>query len=317
MRAGIAWAGVVLIAACGLAIMLTGGAPWRMSLHDRMVLSVAGDQQKHHHECMTIDDVWVDPARACTLGQAGATPETLLWGDSHAMVTATAMETAARARHAAFLFAADADCPIGLGFDIDPAFAPAVTAEGHYRRCADYNRAMLDVALQPRIRTVVLSSRWTNWRLGEPANPAEGEVDIRLRTSTGTATSKAANRAIFERGFASLIDTLSQAGKRVVIVGPLPEPRFDVPHRTYINRFGLAEPVLPLTMADYARRHAVILRYFASMTQNAQFIWPSDALCHHGICPVLKAGVPLYFDQDHLSVAAAQSTAPLYESVFG
>jgi hypothetical protein len=287
-----------------------------MSPAEAAVLAVAHDEQKHHLECMSLDLVWIDPSHACKLGQPDSQPVALLWGDSHAMVTATAMEVAARKMHSAFLFAADADCPIGLGFAVDSSISPGLTSLEHYRRCAEYNRKMLDVAAQPGIRTVVLSSRWTNWRIGEPANPAENEVDVRLRNDAGTAASVKANRAIFEYGFLQLLQDLDNAGKRVVIVGPVPEPQFNVPHRIYISRFGLAGPVMPVTMADYERRHAVILNFFGSLGEKAEFIWPIKLLCLNGVCPLIRSGIPLYFDHDHLSVARAKETAPLYESVF-
>jgi len=256
------------------------------------------------------------PARACRLG-ATTTPTALLWGDSHALVAATALEAAARRHNAAFLFAADADCPIGLGFDIDPAVSPGLTGEGHYRRCGAYNQQMLQQALSPAIRTVVLASRWTNWRIAEPANPAESTVDVRLRTPAGTAPSLAANRAVFEAGFRQLVARLNAAGKRVVIVGPLPEPSFNVPHRAYVSQFGTVAPPPPLTEADYLRRHATILAFFRTLSGQARFIWPEQALCRAGRCPLTTPqGVPLYFDHNHLSVAAAQGISGVFDPVF-
>ena len=75
------------------------------------------------------------------------------------MVTATPLETAAKRNDAAFLFAADADCPIGIGFGIDSSMSPGLTGQGHYRSCARYNDAMLHLALgSPDLHTVVLSN---------------------------------------------------------------------------------------------------------------------------------------------------------------
>ncbi len=315
-RAIVAWSGIGMIAVCGLASVVTKGMPWRMSPAEVAVLDVAHDEARHHLECMSVDTVWIDPSHACKLGQLDSQPVALLWGDSHAMVTATAMEVEARKMHSSFLFAADADCPIGLGFAVDSSISPGLTSLEHYRRCAEYNRKMLGVATGPGIHAVVLSSRWTNWRIGEPANPAENEVDVRLRNDAGTAASVKANRAIFERGFIQLVQDLDNAGKRVIIVGPVPEPRFNVPHRSYISRFGLAGPMMPVTMADYERRHAVILNFFGSLGDKAEFIWPIKVLCPDGVCPIIRSGIPLYFDHNHLSVAVAKETAPLYESVF-
>ena len=108
------------------------------------------DKNRHHRECMSEDQRIILPAQACKLGS----PEqpslnVLLLGDLHAMVTATAMEASARLNGSSFLFAASADCPIGLGFSIDPK-GPAFLSSPSYRFCEKYNTEMFRVAMQPK-----------------------------------------------------------------------------------------------------------------------------------------------------------------------
>jgi hypothetical protein len=210
-----------------------------------------------------------------------------------------------------FYFAADADCPIGRSLAISQQFERGLTSEGHYRRCGDYNRGMLARALRPDIRTVVLSSRWTNWRIGAPANPAEGSVDIRLTDPNGTAESGLDNRVKFEAAFRLLVEELTRGGKRVVIVGPYPEPTFNVPHRMYVASFGLAQFDQP--QADYGRRHEVILGFFRQIGEmpGVTFVWPATMMCKPA-CAVSRNSVPLYLDHNHLTVAEAERLAPLY-----
>lgn len=167
---------------------------------------------------------------------------------------------------------------------------------------------MLARALRPDIRTVVLSSRWINWRLGEPANPGEATVDVRLVDDTGTAASELENRAKFKRDFQALVSELTRAGKRVVIVGPYPEPTFNVPHRPYVAGFGLAKG--GKLSASYAHRHRVILAFFRGL-RGVSFIWPAKAMCESS-CPVEADGLPLYFDHNHLTVAEARRLSPIY-----
>lgn len=268
---------------------------------------------------MTVDRNVVDPAKACVLGTPGTAPVALLWGDSHAMVTATAVEQAAKRKHASLLFAADADCPPGLGFSIDQRVNPALTNQLSYRYCATYNQRMLQRALgSHNIRTVILSSRWTNWRIGAPPNRAESFADVRLMDDAGRASSVKANEAKWQRGFLALVDRLTNAGKQVVIVGPLPEPTYNVPHRLYVQRFGLASYAEPITIAAYYERHAKILRFFEVMehARGVTFVWPQQLLCRRSVCPVIEGDMPLYFDQDHLSVFGAEKTSPLYDHIF-
>jgi peptidoglycan/LPS O-acetylase OafA/YrhL len=299
--------GMPALAAASLAIVATGGIPLRLAPQQRRQLAVMDDEKRHPSQCMTVDERYVDPANPCQFGQH---PSVLLWGDSHSMITATSMQAA----RVPFLFAADADCPIGLGLSIDPGHQRTLVSQLSYRRCGDYNRGMLQRALRPDVKAVVLSSRWTNWRLGEPANPAEAAVDIRLVDSDGVARSAAANRAKFEHAFTALIDILTGAGKHVVIVGPVPEPKFNVPHRLFVSGFGFAPAPQP---ADYVTRHRVILAFLRQFEsrRGVTIVWPAQALCIGRVCPTVRNGLPLFFDHDHLTVEAARSLAPLYSDL--
>ena len=299
-------AGMVLLGAAALVVSALHGMPSRLSAAQRRQIAVMDDETRHPSRCMTLDSQWVDPARPCVFGTS---PGVLLWGDSHAMVTATSLAAAG----VPFLFAADADCPIGEGLSIDASREPGLAAQGSYRRCGDYNAGMLRRALAADVRTVVLSARWTNWRIGEPANPAEDPVDLRLVDRAGAAASVMDNRAKFERGFAALVRDLTRAGKRVVIVGPLPEPTFNVPHRLYVAAFGLTPAP---TTAHYADRHKVIRDYLRQFRHwpGVSLVWPASLLCRPA-CATVQDGVPVYFDHNHLTVAAAQRLAPLYASL--
>lgn len=310
---------MIVVGALAIGITLSHGLPSRLGARGAALVAAAGDKERFHVECMSNGDVIVDPKRACRLGANDTQPTALLWGDSHAMVVATPMEEAAKSQKAAFLFAASADCPIGIGFSIDTGTEKALTETPSYRYCATYNDAMLHLARDtPSITHVVLASRWTNWRLGEPANPAEAAADIRLRDETGVARSTTENAAIFERGFRRLVIALRAAGKQVTIVGPLPEPQFNVPQRLYVQQFGFAGIAEPISVRDYKRRHARILSMFARMKglDGVSFVWPSTALCRRDVCPIEEEGHAIFFDHDHLSLWAARRTTYLYRGIF-
>lgn len=296
--------GMPMLAALALVVVFNAGIPSRLSPLQSRQLAVMNDDVRHPSRCMTIDTGFVDPAKPCQFGES---PSVLLWGDSHSMVTATSMQAAG----VPFLFAADANCPIGLGLSIDASRAGALAGLASIRRCGDYNAKMLDRALRPDVRIVVLSSRWTNWRIGEPENASESPVDLRLVDARGTAISLADNRPKFEQAFTALLDRLIAAGKQVVIVGPVPEPPFNVPHRLFVHGFGLAPPPTP---AEYVRRHSVVLAFLEGIEgrKGVSMIWPAKQLCRSGVCPTTADRMPLYFDHNHLTVDASRSLAPLY-----
>ena len=178
---------------------------------------------------------------------------------------------------------------------------------------------MLKVALtNPNIRAVVLSSRWTNWRLGEPGSASEGVVDIRLRTSGGTANTPADNKRIFAEGFERLIKSLSST-KAVWIVGPIPEPSSRVPKALYINHLGFeGEKVLDIRRSGFEAKNKWIMEYFAKMSEQypVRLIRPETVLCSTDYCPISENGMPLFFDDNHLSIRGISKTSPLYDQIF-
>jgi peptidoglycan/LPS O-acetylase OafA/YrhL len=301
----------------GAAISLSNGLPQRIPAASHAAAAVQNDRELHHEECMSLDATIVRPSDACLLGVQNKAPSVLLWGDSHAMVTATSMEAAAKMEGASFLFAATADCPPGLGFEISHRFLSTMTSAPSYRYCGQYNRDMLALALSPEIRTIVISSRWTNWRLDEPLINGEEAPGVRLEKN-GRAADEGDNKSIFKSGFAELVERLTDAGKRVIIVGPLPEPRNDVPKLLYVQRFGFAPTPAPLRRSDFERRHAQIIGYFAEIARKypVTFINPVEQLCPDGSCPIEDHGVPRFFDDNHLTVRVAQELAPMYRPVF-
>lgn len=309
---------MVLVTISGGAVYFNNGLPERLDAAAKQLIAAEDDVHKHHLECMSVERI-VTPQHACHLGAGNAVPSVLLWGDSHAAVTATALQFAAARHGASFLFAASVDCPIGIGFSISIRGAPAFVNTPGYKYCGHYNADMLKLALQNQnIKTVVLSSRWTNWRIGEPGALDEKPVDIRLKDSAGAAISAQDNKRIFAAGFESLIKRLTAAGKTVWIVGPIPLPNVRVPQALFVKRFGLVKLKLDINYNAFQAQNAWILSFFERVARDypVQFIWPDVALCHQGVCKVSDEGRPLYFDDNHLSVFGAEKTSYLYDVIF-
>lgn len=277
------------------------------------------DKFRHHVECMSLEDVIVKPGEACKLGAPAAVPSVLLWGDSHSMVTATALEHAALKSNAAILFAASVDCPIGIGFSIDAKIGPSFVTSPGYQYCQQYNKEMLRIAAEnSNIKSVVLSSRWTNWHIGESGSPSEGKVDIRLRDDFGVSSSLEENRTVFYRGFDRLIRALVSAKKSIWIVGPVPEVSVKVPHALYITHIGFAKSNIDVPTESFLKRNSTILSIFSDMAHKypIRFIWPHSVLCNDILCRVSAGVNARYLDDNHLSIFGALETAPLYEQIF-
>jgi peptidoglycan/LPS O-acetylase OafA/YrhL len=311
--------GAAMVGSLGFVINVGGGIPSRLDMASKGYLEAEHDRERNHTECMSLEDFILPPSRACKFGATNVEPTALLWGDSHAMVTAIAMEQSALKNNGAFIFAASVDCPIGLGFGIDQKTGPAFVATAAYHYCEQYNTDMLKLAIaSPNIRSVVLSSRWTNWRIGEPGAASEEKVDIRLYDETGTAKSKDDNKRIFLNGFEKLIQALAKSGKTIWIVGPLPEPSARIPKALYVKHLGFSSGELDIPISDFFKKNDWILTLFKKIgvAYPVRFIWPHAVLCGENMCPVAENGHPLFFDDNHLSVVGIRKTSPLYDEIF-
>jgi peptidoglycan/LPS O-acetylase OafA/YrhL len=311
--------GMAVACAVGVIVDVGNGFPFRLDRTSATYLDAEIDKDRHHMECMSLESRIIGPAQACKLGATDTTPHVLLWGDSHAVVTGTAMAEAAERNHASLLLVASVDCPIGIGFGIDPTVGSDLAANPGYQHCEDYNKEMLSFAeSHGEINTVVLSSRWTNWKLGEPGSAAEAPVDIRLRDADGTAKTREANKEIFVRGFESLLRALTAAHKTVWVVGPLPEPSFRIPKALYVEHIGLDRTELDIPLSEFQQKNRFILSKFTELQQEfpIKLILPHLALCDDTKCPVHTGGEPLFFDDNHLSLQGAHLTSFLYDKIF-
>ena len=317
---GAALAGMAIVSVVAGLVVLDRGLSGRMTQVANQYLDVERERQAvHHWECMSLEQRIVTPKAACKLGAKEARPSALLWGDSHSVVSATAMTDSAVRNGAAFVFGASVDCPIGLGFSIDGATGPAFVSTPAYQSCGRYNKEMLEFALaNPDIKAVVLSSRWTNWRVGERGSAAESPADIRLEDADGVAKSMADNRTIFAHGFEDLVRSLAAAGKNIWIVGPIPEPSVRVPKALYIKQLGFDSADLDISEESFENRNKYILSLFKEIAEKypVRFIWPHQVLCKDHSCPVVEDGKPIYFDSNHLSLFGVSKTSDLYDPIW-
>ena len=124
-----------------------------------------------------------------------------------------------------------------------------------------------------------------------------GQVDMYLDDGTIAEDN-------FPEFMARLDSTLSRITPRhnVIIIQTFPKYDVSIPIAMIRNlRFGAQLPLQ--TREVYAAREARTNRAVAALaaTYGAQVLAPQDLLCANGTCAIEQDGVPLYFDQVHLS----------------
>lgn len=313
------WAAVGSLAFMGLGALghRTQGFPSRFDPQTLALLEVEADRVLRP-QC----DPKITGARSleplCDLGSEGENVGVLL-GDSHGDALVTALDEGLRARGLHFKNGTWLGCPPTTNL------RKATTDDP---QCFEFNRAMLDgVRRSHTTQTVVMVARWTMWLDGVGENldnthahgngfdNGEGGVEMLVRTPTpplrpGDATYEA--RRLFARSrHQDTVKAYLAAGKRVILIYPIPEMGWDVPH--YLAKYiafngadSLTQDAGSIAHTAYRARNTEVTSTFDGIGEHPNLvrIRPDTLFCNTVVanrCVAHLDGNPLYFDDDHLS----------------
>lgn len=285
------------------------GLPQRFSPDTRKILAEADDIEPRRHECFNRTAADVEAGNLCVIGDSGARAATfILWGDSHGDALLPAIHAAAARAGRKGLFVAHGRCP--------PLFHLSLTDEPT-GRCAQLNDATFKLVLRRNITDVILVARWAYYDQGVGYGPDAAEVR-HLIDLEPPANPDASQHAEFARILERTVRGLRAAGRRVIIVAPVPEPGIDVPEVMARDAsYGLHDGhALPLDA--YRARDAVVLRDLEILHQSygVTVVDPARVLCSPVQCALERDGKPLYVDHHHLSAFGALQISGLFAAAF-
>jgi len=302
-------------AACCLALVAGLKIGWMQALPHRQDGSLSEYQKAGDPEWArwrTCEEWALHPAgkpELCRFGAHDSVPSFLLWGDSHARSQASGIDEASAKHGFAGYVATKSACPPLLGI-----------SEGE-EACPEFNRVILEyIATHPTVGTVFLAGRWDQYATGMPFK-TEGASPIRL-TSVDPASRETglSNPELFRNGLRRTIESLQALGRKVVLVGQVPEVGYDAAIAysvAYWTGRDLNKLIAP-TWKEYRERDAVAEEVFANLAGKPgfQFVDMGKALCDTLTCPVVENGYSLYRDTDHLSTYGSHRVSWAYEDVF-
>lgn len=153
---------------------------------------------------------------------------------------------------------------------------------------------------------------------------SDGVINF-IRTHTEIKTIIIANRwlpgDISEDTLDATIQELTNLGREIYLVLPVPESKFHVPNAYFITRLtnrSLNEYFAP-RKADYLKYNKPIFKIFEKMAQkynNVHLVDISDVFCVDDHCILVKNNMPLYRDDDHLSTAGALLISDKFNEIF-
>ncbi len=291
-------------AASAAFVVAANGLPQRLRPDVRSILAEEEDHEPGFDRCFGLTSRDVREGRLCRIGSGAQTPSFILWGDSHADAILPAVDDVASREGRVGLFAGARSCAPLLG--VTKPSAPD---------CRAFNDEVVKLAISHGISEVILEARW--------AKNAEGtSYGIELQGDTVLVDDKsqrgdvAGNHAVFARGLVRTVQTLVDAGKKVIVVASVPEIGWPVP--AVLARLKLAHESRNLApaVAIYFERQRFVMDVLARLKtiRGVRVIYPHEVLCAGGSCEVARDGIPLYRDEHHLSVYGARLLDPLLAS---
>jgi peptidoglycan/LPS O-acetylase OafA/YrhL len=247
---------------------------------------------------------------SCSVGPPGA-PGVLLWGDSHALTYSGLAESlATRAGHPALLAGA-LGCPPLLGVDVAISARP---------KCWDTSEAIGRWIGSPQGKSVtgaVIVARWPAYNGEETPSAA----DIKVSRMSWHDVKRPARDfgGMLEESLGAVVKLL-RMGRRVLIVGPLPEFRHSVPECLLRAKlYGLPQAFCGSARSSVDSRTGEsmrALRRVAGRLPGTMVVDPTDVFCDDTTCLPYGPGGVYFLDDNHLTALGAEMVYRRFQQEF-
>jgi peptidoglycan/LPS O-acetylase OafA/YrhL len=278
-----------LVASVGAALIAHGAlraAERRVAAPDQRVFAAArADRMQHDCWATTVDDV----KGPCEFGDRASSTVVMLLGDSHAEHWLGGLDRAGRERGWKIVAMVKGGCPV--------ADMPELTnarLKRYYHECTRYRDAMLRRIIAERPAAVILSS-WDHYI------PPDG-----------TGSDWQVTPEMWRRGLRRTYERLSAAGLSVVAIRGTPRAWFDVP--ACLSRHAAGLPFARPCTYERARSlspAAVTAQAAAARGLPIRFVDMNDQICAASACSVVRNGVVVFTDDNHLTASFSRSVAPV------
>ncbi len=292
-------AAVSLAIVVGLFTDLTDGAEWRFSETARGYLAAKQDR----------DSSCLRRGERCELGPPGE-PRYVVWGDSHAGSMLAAFQVLSEKYGVPGKALLRGGCPPLKGYYLEHVIAKSCKAS--------IERTLSLLEENAAIDTVFLAARWTKAVEQSPYGFEGGGAALRFCREGAPGLS---NAEVVELALDDTLTAISRPGRRVYLIGPIPEVGWHVPATmAQRERLGslLDEVTIAPTQADFDLRNGrtITMLQAAAARHGATVLRPDELLCADGSCRIRSGGALFYHDTDHLTKTGARELIPLLAPVF-
>jgi peptidoglycan/LPS O-acetylase OafA/YrhL len=288
-------AAILLTAGLSQIIVKARGLPGRLDPEIAALARATPTRVQHGGLCGFQADGQDRRARGeCFIGdQAASAPRFALWGDSHAAAISPSIARMASEAGVKGYNVGRGGCPPLFGLEKESSV---------FRRCLVGPREMERILADPNIEEIILVGRWGLYAEGVASLNEAGTRPRRF-----VERDDAANRAAFARVLTQTVEKIRAAGKRVVIIGPVPEFEINVPAAFIKGAMRGKRDEIVMPRATFDERQRGVLPVLARLAQmdGVRVVYPHAQLCDNAVCRATANGKALYVDDDHLSPSGA------------
>ena len=305
-------AALVLLASVGAYGHVSLGAPWRFPELESLMRLVEKKRQRpargpQHAQRASIFTPCSKQARNdCIIGDASVPLSYALVGDSHAIMLWKSVDRILKQRNQSAFFMHRAGCP----------YANGLKRLDRRSRCDSGSAWVRKRLASQKISTVILAgryvlqmerSRFDNGEGGREPRGLEGYFPVDIKSARMDELTR--RRAVADR-YRETIQDLLKIGKRVILVYPVPEVGWHVPHTLFkLRRAGKTE--LSTSFDVYLARSRATLEAFDSLGEHPNLVRvkPSGLFCDTYLprrCATHTGMEVFYKDTHHLSQAGAR-----------
>jgi hypothetical protein len=233
--------------------------------------------QKEHEELRDDNGCNVEANFAlagCVKGDKTKLPKFALVGDSHAAALAFELDKSFSEVGFSFLQYTKNGCPFSL-------FSLNIKSDN----CDKYQSNYLKDFESNNVDTYIVAGRWTLY-----LNDSDRKASIL-------------------KAYAKSVAQLLSTGKRVILIYPVPEQDLDIPLTSAkAKHFDIELAQTGIKRDVIERRYSEVVSTFDSLGEhkNLTRILPTEIFCDANRCASFLAGIPLYYDDDHLSNEGAK-----------
>ncbi len=263
--------------------------------------------ENNNFNCSTSAENYISPNNACILGNEQKT-ELALIGDSHLDIISKELKKELTLLGVSAYQFSYGGCV--------PSLNLKVYNDKRYICNKYFTEVLNKLKNEPNIKKIVLFSRWSFNLKGERFNNKEGGIEIGsghyfIPINSDVLVEKKIRQEEILKNIEIFIKKIKNLDKDIYIVMPTPEMGWEVPNNLarilhYKNK--IEKNTLSISKKVFDERNSEIYKFFSNLKQNynLNLIYPNDIFCDNLKCFSHKNNIPLFFDDDHLSIEGSK-----------